>query len=127
MLENKFGNIEFRDDEEFCRWKGILLDPDTWVQTFGVEEELYFETPEGLLIGDILYTDDLRNLRGKHPEFNMNAVWEIKSMIDLSPVKLNLLKEFTKDLNNYYNQDEIREGKINQESLYKEDYKLYEH
>ena len=48
--------IEFRPNEKFCRWNGILMTPETCIDLFGVEEEVIFE--DGYIDAeDAIYTD----------------------------------------------------------------------
>jgi len=98
------------DHEEWCLWRDYgMTSPEKCLELFGHEGELQYDDGEILIIGDILYTPyNLRETKEKvedGPEnghFDLNEISEIRHPDTLDQDKLKLLRQFAKDLTDYY-------------------------
>jgi hypothetical protein len=55
-------NITWPEGAEWCAWKGVIMTPEECMKQFGCDEELYIDTPEVILIGDVIYCSSIQGL-----------------------------------------------------------------
>lgn len=100
--ENNNHPIQWIDGEHFCRWRGRPMGPDGCKEMFGTDDELYEDGEGYCLIGGRLY-GSLKKLKEADGDTDVaRDIGEVFPYEDLQYINLSLLREFKKDLDDYY-------------------------
>lgn len=103
-------NIEFIDNEPFCRWKGVMLTPENCIELFGFDcIEIYTKTNKLIIIGSTLFCSDIKYLVHKISKVSdvkdLDWLLGIKEVLPFEATKkinIKLMEECNKDLDEYY-------------------------
>lgn len=89
--------IQFVKGENFCRWRGEST--ENCLDLFGVEEPTILEETENYIqIGTVLYVKFGIPFEMK----NFQCITEIRHYEDLSHIQLEKIRQFSKDIDDYY-------------------------
>lgn len=100
--------ITWIEGEEWCRWNGALMSPEYMLKEFGHDGEIWMDKPDLLVIGGTLYCSDIQVLYDQLKDKDVDATSLLSEIRELKPwyeamnIKLIPLREFQKDLDEYY-------------------------